>query len=551
MKELRRKLRNGIITPPEKFGVKDIAWKGGINYVEMNLMPESVKWWLSCMGFLKLLFVNDLLADEDETISRTIIEDWYKKNPLGSCVFPRAWDGHAVALRAEVFVEVSKRSRDKEYLSNILKEHLCFLLDEKNFQGNWNHGVDQANALIRLAKFMQCEESEKIGVRRLEEALDALVDHQGVTIEQSIHYQLYNYKQIKKCIGVLMELDLKNKNEFFFSLLERKELMKTFLAHATRPDGNYLEIGDTPTQLAEALPKSDAEYAATLGKCGFPPLEKVKVYDAGYIFGRSGWGETRRFQDESHYAVRFGPSRIVHGHNDHGSILYYTNGREVLRDSGFHGYTADATRQFLRLIEAHNTVSISTPSMKFKGCETKLLSSQMNGGWQKFTLLSHPYDGVSHKRSIVFSRSPETIVIVDEVSSATEVTASQRWHFGDSFELRKLNDTTVESKDKLMEMRQLYSFEDLKVFNSDDEDNPTIVAGLKMYETKKCPLVITERKGTSISFLTTFAFFSEAGAPQFVHKKVGVNGVRRSLRIFDNKSNIEVLFLEGGGLDVQ
>lgn len=345
MQEIRRKLRNGYIVPPEKYGISEISWRNGIDYESLSDAPESFKWWLSCLGFLKLLMTSEKFSDSDAEIVKFIIEDWAKH----SGKFSRTWDGHAVALRVEVLVETVYRMEESSWLSSILDEHLDYLVLERNFQGNWNHGIDQARSLIRISALLRNEAAKELGLNRLIDALNVVVDDEGVTVEQSIHYQLYNYKQIKMCVELLESIGL-DPNDHLKDVLKRFQLMPVFLAHATKPDGFYFEIGDTPVERAEVIPGTFAEYAASMGKSGQRIKDRVKVFEnSGYIFGRSGWGEAgRAFTQESAYSIRFGPSRKIHGHNDHFSLIYISRGREIIRDGGFHGYTDDSVRKYLR-----------------------------------------------------------------------------------------------------------------------------------------------------------------------------------------------------------
>lgn len=543
--QLRQKLREGTIPAPEKFGTYSIGWQDGLDPEQISGMPESVKWWISCLGFLRSLFVDDRLSDNDAHICRTIIEGWHNKNSLNRDLDTRYWDGHAVALRTIVLVDVFHKHKDNSYLESILWDHLHFLADDKNFQGNWNHGIDQAHALLIAANHLECEQSKDIALSRLAAALNTIVDDDGVTIEQAIHYQLYNLTQIGIAIDLVSGME--NGKTLVHSLLKRRELMKTFLAHATKPDGKYVEIGDTPPQLAESLPNSDAEYAATLGAQGVPPVETVRVYNGGYVFGRSGWGEARPFSEESHYSLRFGPPRIIHGHNDHGSITYFRQGVDILRDGGFHGYTNDDIRFYLRLAEAHNTVTILEPKLKFIGRESPLVERQVDGTRQLFRIVLKQYDGVTHTRTVVFVREPEAIVVVDTVESEKTVTAQQRWHFGERLRLSRTSDGLVQANDGFVEIRQHYPYDALKVFNPEDLENPSVVASDKLYETNKSPLIVTERTGQEISFLTTFSFSSPGGGQvTFEERKVASNGIRRSLLLRSDTASQRILFLEGG-----
>ena len=83
------------------------------------------------------------------------------------------------------------------------------------------------------------------------------------------------------------------------------------------------------------VPGTVLEYAGTLGARGIRPTQRIGIFDAGYVFGRTGWGETRAFTQESTYSIRFGPSQKLHGHNDHTSVTYTSHGRDILIDGGW------------------------------------------------------------------------------------------------------------------------------------------------------------------------------------------------------------------------
>src|SRR5699024_6481092 len=111
------------------------------------------------------------------------------------------------------------------------------------------------------------------------------------------------------------------------------------IAHATRPDGTLVPIGDTDLQNPKQVRSPAVAYVTTNGRAGTPPPETVKVYNAGYVFGRSGWGTAQRpYAAQSYYSLRFGPARRVHGHPDGTSLTYSARGINWVVDPGKYEY---------------------------------------------------------------------------------------------------------------------------------------------------------------------------------------------------------------------
>src|SRR6202035_1284021 len=114
------------------------------------------------------------------------------------------------------------------------------------------------------------------------------------------------------------------------------------------------------------------------GARGTPPQQRVAVYAAGYVFGRSGWGtKTRPFSSQSFYSLRFGPGRQIHGHDDHMSVTYYARGRNLIVDGGHTGYEVGAYRDYLRSAQAQNVLVM--PGVRFSATAATALTRQSIG----------------------------------------------------------------------------------------------------------------------------------------------------------------------------
>ncbi len=123
------------------------------------------------------------------------------------------------------------------------------------------------------------------------------------------------------------------------------------------------------------MPGTVLEYAGTLGASGIRPTQRVGIFDAGYIFGRTGWGETRPFTQESTYSIRFGPARKLHGHEDHTSVTYTSHGRDILIDGGHSGYKWDDWRSWAKSQFSHNEMTVLSTAAEHP--ETKLNRSSI------------------------------------------------------------------------------------------------------------------------------------------------------------------------------
>jgi hypothetical protein len=149
---------------------------------------------------------------------------------------------------------------------------------------------------------------------------------------------------------------------------ERIGKLPAFLAHATEPNGDLTQLGD-----------SYVERSAAPGPRG----GLVAVYRTGYVFGRSSWSK-----DASFCSLRFGPGRELHGHDDHMGLTYYAGGRNLFVDSGNSGYAETGYRAFLRSPEASSDLVM--PGVPFReNVPTVLVKDQVRrrGQFYELTLI--------------------------------------------------------------------------------------------------------------------------------------------------------------------
>jgi hypothetical protein len=211
-----------------------------------------------------------------------------------------------------------------------------------------------------------------------------------------------------------------------FTIEIRRRALAEWIALATNSIGELHQVGDTIRQKPQAVAGTPLEYAATLGKRGERPTRRTAVFDAGYVFGRTGWGERRPFTQESTYSIRFGPARQFHGHDDHTSITYTSRGRHILIDPGASGYQLDKWQTYVRSQSAHNVMTI--PTADTAPVETRLTQALMGTDSEYYRFSDKPAKGVNRTRDVLVLKDPDLIVTLDRGQSTKDERYETLWH---------------------------------------------------------------------------------------------------------------------------
>jgi hypothetical protein len=299
-----------------------------------------------------------------------------------------------------------------------------------HWPGAWNHGLKQDLELLGIGcaypagafggqalRWRQVAREQMLasfGPGRLGPA----VDTQGVTNEQATGYANFTYglwtqaeRQLAACGYALPSW-----------ITSRIALMPMFLAQATQPDGTLAQIGDTYVERPRQTPGTPLQYAGTRGAAGSPPAQRVAVYSAGYVFGRSAW---RPFGSASFYSLRFGPGRQIHGHDDHMSLTYYARGRDLLVNAGHTGYEDTPYRAYLRSPQASNVLVM--PGVPFSGAApTRLIGQVIGPDGQFFEFTDSAFGGHPRDRSVYICQRPDLVLVFDRASGAASY--QQLWH---------------------------------------------------------------------------------------------------------------------------
>ena len=331
-----------------------------------------------------------------------------------------------------------------------IHDQIPVLLDYNaaNWDGAYNHGLTQDLELLRAGCAYPADAWGGQPLQWRDEARQQMIgsfepnqygpaiDAQGVTNEQST-----GYANLDMGLWDTAEADLAACGEPFPSwITSRIALMPTFLAMATQPDGKLVQIGDTYVIRPRDRPGTPLRYAYTMGQAGTPAARTVAVYQAGYIFGRSGWGTARTFGDQSFYSLRFGPGQQIHGHDDHMGLTYYADGRNLIVDAGHYGYADTAYRFYLLSPEAASMLVM--PGVPFdSAAPTALIAQRIAASAQFFEFYDTAFGRLPRYRSVYVDFDPDLVLVFDRASGAASY--QQLWHLDPGLTVTSVTGTTA------------------------------------------------------------------------------------------------------------
>lgn len=416
------------------------AWGTGAPYkvgkgngdVDWSLNPYQNPSWYMWFHSLRWLGQGITAAGHGDkrALARVsaITRDWVKDNPytwksnVGAYESTMHRTNVLICLRQATLsgLRVTKLPPEYTWLDKSLQQHAWFL--QKNYSGDWNHGTDESLALFGIGCTLGRTDLKKLAAGRLSNAIKTSIDTQGSTNEQSTAYAQFNYSLWGRAIDVLQKCGVDPGTTI---KARRRELAK-WLALATNSLGNLHQIGDSEVVKTYPVEGTVLEYAGTLGARGIRPTQRIGIFDAGYIFGRTGWGETRPFTQESTYSIRFGPARKLHGHEDHTSVTYTSRGRDILIDGGHSGYKWDDWRSWAKSQFSHNAMTVTSTAAEHP--VTRLTRSSVQATSEFYELSDSLGNGIKRTRGVLVLKDPDLMVVLDRGTSVSNEEYQTLWH---------------------------------------------------------------------------------------------------------------------------
>ena len=413
-------------------GFKPYKVGNGSGNINWKLNPYNNPSWYMWFHSLRWLGQGIIAAGQGNTTAlahmTAIVHDWVLDNPYSWKANVGAWESTMhrtnviICLRQAVLAGLGVSTLPAKYawIDTALLNHARFLV--YNWSGAWNHGTDESIALFGVGCTLNRSDYKTLGQNRLASAITTAIDAQGSTNEQSTGYALFNYALWGRAADVLRACGADPGT----TITTRRALLAKWLALATNSMGNLHQIGDSEVVRTTPVAGTPLEYAGTRGAAGTPLAQRVGIYSAGYVFGRSGWGQTSSFAAESTYSIRFGPARQFHGHSDHMSVTYTARGRDIVIDSGHSGYKNDVWRAWLKSPSAHS--SMTTPMSADRLPATKLTRYALKSNSDFYEFSDVPGAGINRVRAVLVLKNPDLLVTLDRGSAKTAQQFQTLWH---------------------------------------------------------------------------------------------------------------------------
>lgn len=412
--------------------------------------------------------------------SKEIIESWINSNPSKKEQMSfYAWKDHSVANRVVNMVQFWMHYKDSEVydeefevmLKKSLIQHGDFLVLDSNHTFINNHGIFQDRSLIQLAVIFPEFENASMwydkAIDRFMKHVEKDVAESGVHLEHSDSYHIVVLRLFRTVDEFLIHYNRKNER-----LSELIYKMEGYLSYLFKPNDTVPMTGDSdPNSIGnislKGIKNEKLLYVKTKGKEGIKPKDSVVYKDAGVVIVRNNW----EFNNKQLY-LRFIAAfhSRVHKHADDLSLLLSIGDTDFFTDSGKYNYQEKTDeRKYFRSTMAHNTITVNNASYELneasigKSNITKYIDDESFVYMQGEHEL---YENTKIKRSIMYVKDSEMILIHDEIKSEENQTYSQIFNLGEDVHLIPINNKRcfLESKlnGKIIELRQVDSVEDFK-----------------------------------------------------------------------------------------
>lgn len=438
------------------------------------------------------------------------VEDWVASNPVSDPVTEWAWTDMSDGIRAQQLCQAAPMIAERRpdllaWLEETIRIHADHLADPRKM-GNANHALHQQESLFVCGRVLDDASLWRLASDRMERLLHEQYDEQGINAEGATAYHVNNYLWWE---NALRRFDKESLTRPRGS--DRHLRAPEAIAHATRPDGTLVAIGDTDTVVPNKVRSPHTAYVTTNGADGEPPARNLALFDAGYLFARSGWGdEVRPYSEHTHYSLRFGPAVRVHGHPDGTAVTYSSHGINWVTDLGKYQYGQGVERNHFASRAAHSLVSIEGVA-PIRHADVELVRRRITPRFHDVTLSDDSFllQGIDLTRRLVYSVSGEYLVVVDRVSSPKPVMATQRWQLGPDVDAASVPsssrvDLTADDSDAVAVLAFVSEPREISTLRAQpDPFDGWISVGWKQHV--PATVVTAQEFGTEITFITVIA----------------------------------------------
>ncbi|WP_051475611.1 heparinase II/III family protein [Bacillus sp. J37] len=464
------------------------SFKNEIDWVKNPTNTRSYYRSLHSLNFLSDYVEAYKLSGNMEYINKSysIINQWYKKNPLDKPSHIMAWHDETTGLRLELLIYYFHETRhvltDEQlsFLYNLIVEHAALLANDDFHTEKTNHGMFQDEALLifsdyfneyKLSTFYSSTAKD-----RLKEYFDYIISKDGVHKEHSPSYN----QLIASSINAYANYFEKRGDISFENYLRGLYvLMSDYATYVIKPDGTLPMIGDT---FGKDRPNTSLwtdneqyQYAASGGANGTAPFKNDVVYpDGGYAIFRDGWSS--KANTYVHFTAAYHTD--YHKHSDDLSVYIYHDG-DVITEAGPNGYDYNSPyTEYAYSSFAHNTLIVDDnglPRVDGKYNKTSIIDYKLSDNSPSVTGKNDRYDGVSHTRNLTYKKELNEIIVSDTISSNQSHNYKLLWHFAKDIKpIIQDNIVKLYRGDELIMEIELSSNQPLTISSVYGQENPVL-----------------------------------------------------------------------------
>ncbi|WP_416729814.1 alginate lyase family protein [Fictibacillus sp. JL2B1089] len=427
-----------------------------------------------CFYYHSLDMVGYLMNAYEMNPSESYLEkaQWYINSWMTANSSPEkqaskyAWDDHSTANRVVNIIYFWNFYKDsgihnKNFevkLMKLLEKHGDYLANDKHYSKGNNHGIFQDRSLIELALLFPDLKNSSYwytkGMNRLLIHVKNDVTQSGVHKEHSPSYHvivLNMFKGIDQFIGQF------GKNE---KVLKQQLIkMEDYIAYLAKPDGTLPILGDSSPDSVFQLNQNTITspqlmYVLSKGIKGVTPNQDAIYPDAGVSIFRKGWD----VKNPLYFLFTAAYHSNVHKHADDLSFLLSYGKTDFFVDSGKYNYNEkDKYRQYFRSSLAHNTITVDHNSYPLNNNQINKskIDHYKSASYYSYVTGSHTlYNGVNIKRTIIYLKNKNSLLIHDVMKSSTSHTYTETFNIGPDVLTKSSDNKTFQLK-STVENKQL------------------------------------------------------------------------------------------------
>lgn len=418
-----------------------INWTHGEGIAEAQ--QRSFKRQLHGLFFLNDLAEAYLLTGDPAYVDKgyEIIETWKNDNPIDNPSDPMAWHDEGSAKRLLALINFFDAGSDvlsednKKMLFVLMEQHAELLASDSFYSKNTNHGMFQDEGLIAFSKYFykikELDEYYQLAVERLNDYYNYVLSDEYVHLEHSPSYHQVVGGSIKAHAEIFKGF---GDNEGAENLYQIYDNMADYGTYVIKPDGQWPRIGDTYEQ---DIPSSTMwtgnekyRYTYTSGSEGSSPNELNKVYpDAGYAIFRDRWTNSNQ---GTYIFFTAAYHTSYHKHSDDLSLWIYKD-QDIITEAGPYSYAMqDPITIYAYSSFAHNTLIVDDtglPRVDEMYEKTFMEDFDLSNPIKpSATGVNNRYEGVSHKRNVVYDKEKQNVQVNDTITSDEDHNFKLLWH---------------------------------------------------------------------------------------------------------------------------